>query len=524
MKLAEAMPSRSPDVDFELGLAYARLGRWNDAHRAMLEGQRACPGQKRFAVELAGVAFERKQYAAAAHWLRRALRLDPRDGYANNFLGTVYFLSGNLDAALRYWNRVNKPRIAALHFDPHLRVHRLLLDRAFAFSPAAVLREPQLTATEARLQALGIFPSWSIHLNPRQNGAFDAVFRAQELDGFGAGRFQALLSTFSGLPYETIYPRYLNMRRSAVNFDSLLRWDSQKRRLWLSLSAPSHELPQWRWGFAADLRDENWAIRRSFTGVAPVLGSLHLNREVAAASFTAFAGGRLRWSLGGELSHRTFGSVNYGSALTKSLLTPGFEIKQLASIDERLANFPQLRFTLDAGASSELARTISTPSHICEKLRASVLARWLPGIQGHAYELTQRLRAGTIFGSSPFDELYMLGMDRDDTDLWMRGIVATRDGRKGSAPIGNGYFLSNSEFDRRLYSNGLISLDAGPLLDIGRMSAPNSGLSTRQWLFDPGVEARVSVLHTTVVLSYGHDMTSGANAFYGMVAQPEVLP
>ena len=41
--------------------------------------------------------------------LRRALRLAPRDDYTNNFLATIYFLEGNLDAALKYWNRSGKP-------------------------------------------------------------------------------------------------------------------------------------------------------------------------------------------------------------------------------------------------------------------------------------------------------------------------------------------------------------------------------------------------------------------------------
>jgi hypothetical protein len=111
-------------------------------------------------------------------------------------------------------------------------------------------------------------------------------------------------------------------------------------------------------------------------------------------------------------------------------------------------------------------------------------------------------------------------MDRDDTSLGMRAHLATRDGRKGSSPIGDVYFLSNTDFYRRVYGNGLIAIHVGPLLDIGKMSAPTSGLSTDQWLVDTGVEARLTVLHTSVVLSYGRDLRSGANAFFGTVAPP----
>ena len=50
--------------------------------------------------------------ARPEHDLHRALQLDPKDEYANEFLATVYFLEGNLEAALKYWNRVGKPQIA----------------------------------------------------------------------------------------------------------------------------------------------------------------------------------------------------------------------------------------------------------------------------------------------------------------------------------------------------------------------------------------------------------------------------
>lgn len=523
VRLAQAAEP-SPQLDFERGMALAHLGQLPEARQALLAGQRQCPAEARFPEELAGVAYERKLYPEAAHWLRRALRVDPHDSYAADFLGSVEYLSGNLAAGIEAWNRIGKPSIENLDLDRHLRVQHLLLDRAFVFAPHSVLRESQFTATEARLEGLGIFPSYSLQLAARPNGSFDAVFRAQELNGFGSGRMAALVSTLGGLPYETVYPEYANIHRDAMNLDSLLRWDSQKRRVWVALSAPPGDLPRWRWHVSADWRGENWAIRRSFSGTAPVLGSLHLDREGFDFGLTSYATGRLRWDVGGDVSHRTFSSVVPGSALTASLLRSGYEVQVPASIEYRLLDLPAHRVTVRTGASSAFGRTLGSPTHTFENLQGSVLGRWLPAAQGGAWEFRQQLRAGRIFGTAPFDELYLFGMDRDDTDLWLRGHVATRDGRKGSAPIGNGYVLSNTDVLRRIYSNGLLTVEAGPLLDIGRMTAPNSGLATGQWLPDTGVEARVTVLHTSVVVSYGRDLRSGANAFYGTAAPPFAVP
>jgi hypothetical protein len=106
-----------------------------------------------------------------------------------------------------------------------------------------------------------------------------------------------------------------------------------------------------------------------------------------------------------------------------------------------------------------------------------------------------------------------------DNDLWLRGHIGTRDGRKGSSPIADRYLLSNTDFYRSLWGNGLISVKAGPWLDVARASAPTSGLSVRQWLVDAGVEVKLSVLGTGVVLTYGRDLRTGNNAFYGSALQ-----
>ncbi len=513
VRLAQAHPSLSANGHYDDGMALAHLGRWADARAALLSGERQCPGQKRFPLELAGAAFEQKRYPEAARWVRRGLKLDPRDDYANDFAGTVYYLMGNVPAALEYWNRVGKPKIASLNFDPQLRVRRLVLDRAFVFAPQSVLQESQYATTQARVEGLGIFPAYNIVLIARPDGSFDANFHALERDGFGSP-LTALVSTFSGLPYETIYPSYYNLGRSAMNVQSLLRWDEQKRRAWVQVSAPLRDLPQNRWALTADARDENWAMRQSFTGNAPVLGSLNLERQTATASVTSFPSGRLQWRLGAEVSHRNYRDVVDGSALNAHLVLPGSALGFLASIEGKPLVIPDRRFTLTTSASSETARLWSSPPHLFEKLQGGALAHWFPQAQANTWEVQQRVRAGGLMGSSPFDELFMLGVERDN-DLWLRGHVGTRDGHKGSSPLGSDYFLSNSDIYRRVYSNGLIGVQVGPLLDVGRMTAPTNGLSTGQWLFDTGIEARLTVLGTNVVLTWGRDLRTGNNAFYG---------
>lgn len=157
MRELEPLPDRTPDLTFFYGSALAQVGRLEDARQAFLAGCHLAPRDPRFPTELAGVAFEQKEYASASAWLRRALRIRSNDEYANDFLGTIYLLEGNLEAALKYWNRIGKPYIESVQPDHPLRIHPSLLDRALTFSPAAELRLPDLETTRVRLQGLGIF-------------------------------------------------------------------------------------------------------------------------------------------------------------------------------------------------------------------------------------------------------------------------------------------------------------------------------------------------------------------------------
>ncbi len=90
--LLAPVPARSADQQYDYALALAQLGRWDEARTAFLAGCRMWPADARFPVELAGVEFKQKHYPQAAAWLRRGLRLNPNDTYANDFLGSVYFL------------------------------------------------------------------------------------------------------------------------------------------------------------------------------------------------------------------------------------------------------------------------------------------------------------------------------------------------------------------------------------------------------------------------------------------------
>ena len=513
VRVVEAKTAPSAELLYNYGVALARLERWDEAESAFERGRVLQPSDKRFPIELAGIRFRQKKFSESAGHLHRALRLDPADEYTNDFLGSVYFLQGNLEAALKYWNRVSKPHVANVRLEPQPKVDRVLLDHAFMFAPASMLRLSELQTSEARVRGLSIFPAHKFDLEARPDGKFDVVFRARERTGWGANYWQGLLSLFRGLPFQTLHPEFYNIGSRAINSISLYRWDAQKRRVWTNLSGPLSRDPKRRYHLDLDLRDENWDIRDSSDDAA-LLGGLKLRKQAFAVGLTSIVNGRWNWSTEVEVSRRKYLDVVPGSALTPPLLAEGFQLKHQGQLNYVLARVPERRFIVNSGVSVQIGRTWSQPTQVFAKLQGSLEAHLFPQARGDDYEALGKVRVGRTFGEIPFDELFVLGVERDN-DLWLRAHVGTRGGRKGNAPMGRNYFLSNWELHKNIYSNSFINLKLGPFLDVGKITDRSISLGSRKWLWDVGVQAQVRVFGQRVAVSYGKDLRSGNNAIYG---------
>ncbi|MFZ1938469.1 MAG: hypothetical protein WBE56_19390 [Terracidiphilus sp.] len=515
----EPLSPHTAAMDYYLGIALAQLGRLDESKTAFEAGRRLAPSDSRFPVELAGIAFKQKNYPRTIRLLRIAHRLKPGDSYANDFLGTTFFVEGNLEAALKYWNRVGKPQIASVRADPSPRLSPTLLDHAFAFSPAAQLTLPQLLDSESRVRGLGIFPHFHFNLNARPDGNFDLSFRNEEENGFGDSKLEALVLFFQGIPFQAVNPSYFNLRREAINFTSIFRWDAQKRRVAADVSGPFERSAKNRWRMIVDLRNENWAIRSGFTGPAPVLASFNLRDERVGFNLASYVSDRFGWTVGAEGSHRAFRSVEAGTTpasgayLTPQLLATGYQLKQYAQVTGNLWRIPERRFVVTAAATSDAGRLWSQPAESFEKLAGSLGWHWFPQVKGDDYETMQQLRAGRTFGQAPFDELFILGLERDN-DLPLRAHIGTRDGRKGSAPLGRDYLLENWETNKNIYRNGIFKVQLGPFFDAGKIADPGTALGSHEWLFDIGAQAKLRVLGVGLVFSYGKDLRTGNNAFY----------
>jgi tetratricopeptide (TPR) repeat protein len=499
------------------GLALAHLQRWDEAKAAFAAGRAKAPGDPRFPIELAGIAYRGKQFAEAKRDLRRALRMNLTDEYANNFLASIYFQEGNLEAALKYWNRAGKPKLEDLTFAPLLRLRPLVTDRAFVFAPGAEWQREQYLTTQARLQALDLYPGMFFELRAHDDGTFDLGFHAAERNGWGSTKWEGLVSLLRDLPYQAIDPEFYNLGRAGVNWVSTYRRDDEKRRVFTEVAAPVFENPAVRFRLYFDGWNENWNITNTFIPGSPSLTRLNLERAAAGAEMRFIESGRWQWNVGVEYSYREVRNELGIPAAAAPFFTNGSAIALRSSVQRWLIRFPERRFTLNSIGSGEFGTFFRDPLGKYGRLEGTLTARWLPKARGDDYETQVSLRGGRTIGDVPFDELFTLGFDRD-TPLWLRGHPGLQDGQKGNAPLGRNYVLVNAETGKIVYRNGIFTLRVGPFLDTGRAYDPSGFFGSPKWLWDTGVQTKIRVLGgVEVVLGYGKDLRSGRNSFFTTV-------
>jgi hypothetical protein len=494
------------------GLADAKAGHLDIAEAIFEKGRVLYPADPRFPVELAGVAYRRKELGRAKHWLLTGVKLAPGDAYANEFLGTLYQLDGNLPAALKYWNRVQAPLLSGVTFRPETGVDPAYRSRLFAFSGGQVFTSARWQTTQANLLRANIFSNVRIDLLARPGKQYEAIVDVQPKALPLSGWLGKLLPLARDLPYQGVDLDLFNIRGRGTNFNSLWRWDPDKRRIRLDWRAPVHGNPRNQYLFWADARDEVWDLRRTYTNGT---NGVAIRSAAAGASYITGITPKLQWTVGTTAARHTFGSNRPD---TSFLFTNAWTATLDDRLDYQLWSLPEHRLSTSAWGLFNVGRTFAAPdtSSRLAEVRGGFNAEWFPQAKGETYRLTIQTQAGRLFGNTPIDDLFQLGMERDTArGLWLRGIVSTQNGRKGSALLGREYAIQQTTLERQFFHIPFVTFAAGPFFDAAWVSDPNVNFALRGGTCAVGLQATVRTIGgVALTVAYGRDLQSGRGAFY----------
>ena len=474
---------QSPESEHRRALDLAAAGNVEQAKAILVTEQEKNPGDKRFPIELAAIGFKAGNYREARRHIHRALRIDPDDVYANDFVATVYLLQNNTEAALKYWNRIGRPHIENVQTDPAVPIDPVLWDRSFAFSPASILTLEDFRNTKARLEFLDVLSRARFEFVPAGE-SFDVVLHPiPRTGGIGTGKLTTVAALARGFPYRTVEFDFRNLRSAGLNVSSLLRWDPQKRLASVRAAGPIQKNPRRRFDILADGRNEIWDLpQEEFT----------LRKLRASAGIESQVNARWSWASRLNASTRRSGKLHDRNG---TLLT--YE----ADVAYRFFSWPERRLTMDGGASFEFGRRFN-------RTTSMALLQWFPQAASDDVKATVSFHFGRVGGAVPFDENFTLGLDRD-SELLLRGHPGTRDGRKGEGPIGPKFLLWNIDLQKNVLKQGLFTVGAGPFVDVAQVAG------TTPRFMDAGVQVHFLLLSSIRLdFSYGRDLRAGRNAFF----------
>src|SRR5215831_16438956 len=227
--LSDALASSpTPDVYLELGLAYDKLKEFQLAEDTLKEGSRRYPQDPRFHNQLADLFLENNDREAAKSELRNALQVDPNNNYASDLLATIDMSEGEVQSALRSWNKSGRPLINDILHNYYVRFGSWFVRDAVAFHPSGILSYSQWKTTESRLFATDTFTNVGLEIEPtRVPDQYNAVVRTTTKTNYLANIAFDLLK---GAPVETSYFNIWNIGNSGVHFNSDYRWEVGRRR------------------------------------------------------------------------------------------------------------------------------------------------------------------------------------------------------------------------------------------------------------------------------------------------------
>ena len=516
--------SATSDADSALNeaVAAANAGDLVRASSGLKAAAHAYPRDPRFPVELAGIAFLQRDLLAAKRWLHRARRLGSSDPYVDEFLGTLYLLEGNVEAALLFWNRLSRPVLVDDQIATGLEsvVNPGLASDAAHFRSGAVFGREDFLRTQRVTTLLGICGSSRIDLVAQETERYRAALRCVERPGFGGSKIASLLMLGRGLAYQAVHIRIPNIGRRAWQWNSMLRWDSKKRRVFVETAMPIAGKASWRLRLFADARHEYWqaldsenrALRQDF---------LHRRAE-AGVAVGAVLGSRTTWENSLSLANRSFPIVSPTGAANDRLFG-GSSLRYGHSIESDVFRNPVKRVFVTLSGDASLERYFARDTNVIRG-RASLRGVWLPARDSDDGRTTLRVSTGALHGEVPLTDLYTAGLERDSLErdtlepsatLPLRAHIGTKDGRKGGALYGDRYFSANLDVEKTLLQAGVLRFSLAPFLDAAWVRDPAGIYGARKTQFDAGIQfIAATASGTEIRLTYGWNLRTHRPAFY----------
>ena len=431
--------SPTPDAYLYLGTAYNRMKEFQKSEDAFKEGSQRYPQDSRFHNQLADLYLEYNDRDAAKSQLKRSLVVDPNNNYASDLLATIDMSEGEVQSALRSWNRSGRPVINDILHNYYLTFSSWVIRDAVAFHPSGVLKYSQWKTTESRLFETDDFANVGLEIEPTVvPDQYNAIVRTTAKAN-SAGAF--LFGLFKGAPYETSYVDVWNIANSGMNFNGNYRYDTNRRRAAGRLKIPAPLAGLLHLEVGSNWRAERWDVSQP---IRPELRSnAKFDYRATAMRFHIKNIPYYRVELGAGFEYRN----RYAKGSLPQLYTDNRKVAEFqAELNLKLIDrLYQNRLHLEGfAARRSLLGDANFSGGVAELDNRVTLSR------DTRTSLDWTLRGGTSRGPLPVEDYFLLGLDNENPQNILRGHTTESHGRYGYGPMGTDFALVNTDLERRL--------------------------------------------------------------------------
>ncbi len=428
----------APDTYFYLGIAYTRMREYEKASDVLQEGAGRYPEDVRFHNQLADVYLENKDRENAKSELRKTLKKDPRNLYASDLLAAIDMSEGEVQSALRAWNKTGRPIVRDILHNYYVTFASWVVRDAIAFRRDGVLDYSKWKTTESRLLETDNFTNVGLEMEPAvAAGRYTAVVRTTPKT---TSLMSLAFGLVKGLPVDTSYLDLWNAGNSGIHFNGNYRWDTDRRRAEGRLKIPIPLGGLLHLELGNTWRAERWDLSPS---IRPVLRpSARLDYRSNTLRLHVKQIPHYRVELGGGFEYRNRNSKGD----LPDLFTDGRNVGRFSAeasfrlIDRQYQN--RLRFEGFLARRSVLgdANFSGGVAELNNRVTVSKDSRTY---------IDWTVKAGTSRGKLPVEDYFVLGMDANPRNL-LRGHTAADHGRYGRGPMGTDFVLVNTDIDRRI--------------------------------------------------------------------------
>jgi hypothetical protein len=237
----EATPSRS--IGSCADLIGTAIGRRESDLAAAVRGLRAatalCPDSPAAARELAALQFQDSKWNSAERYAHRAVDLDPKDRRAWNLLAQSRYFSGEVRAALRSWNEIQRPVVTDIEIHNSKRTDPQVIADLLGIEPGDLLTNDKFIRAVRRLQELPVSFDTRVKYSAREDGTAKVDVYIDERDVLPVGPIPITAVGVGGLAFQDLRFDIAGPTGGGEDVTFSWGWERNWRHLRLGLDVPS---------------------------------------------------------------------------------------------------------------------------------------------------------------------------------------------------------------------------------------------------------------------------------------------